>query len=562
MNRFAKQTLWKRRTGTRTLATSFCPTFCFALALVAANCAAQSPADARQQFSDVALKLRAFPPDRKFFTEGLQAGGERIFGQPEALDMDYRSGWLVAPDLAKYQALMGADYPVPFLLSLLKNPDPKIRTLAAAVLVAKGDMRLQHDLAPLVRDQSATFDVIVTPATAMTRPPHYAPQTVAMAVLKLVGMPSADAFDRYWAIHVGRDHCATWFLWQVLHPPFASVAREQIQRLPSPDRELTILWIGKDRNDSTHLRYPGYSNEELLDAAKKLGRDNILATLRGQAPTSDPDILNLKAGDDLLYEHQSAIGHFLLAHAKYLLKPSDADTLLDLETAEGNIKDSRHPVYREWWPIAAANLRPKDADAILDAAEIRWPHYADIQLARWDIYGRTALPKILEEFYSSPETQEGLPLSIGDADPNTSYQPLVEAILASDGHLHISGGAMYRFGDLARKWKISFDRQIIDWVYAQPPDPDLGIWKTPRDLVVRSSGVARKLILDPRFNQADGQLLYIIEQSNLGRLTLTHAQEVRLSQLTMQLYSQHPQSSPEPVLQETRALLREGVRVD
>jgi len=538
------------------------------LALFVARCAAQSPPIAQQQFEDVAAKLRAFPPDRKFYAEGVPAkSGERIFGSSErvfgpsmGLDMEHRSGWPVTPGLADYQALISADYPVPFLLSLLKDPNPRIRTLAAAALVAKGDVRLQQNLAPLVRDQSATFDAIVAPLTDMYRPPHYAPQTVGTAILLLVGMSSADAFDQYWAIHGGRDHCAGWFLWQFLHPAFASVAREEIQRLPSPDRELTILWIGKGDIHLSSRNYAGYSEDELLDAAKKLGRDNILATLRGEAPTTDPDILQLQGHNDVLYDRQAAIGHFLLAHAKVLLNASDADTLLGLETAERNIKNPQHPAYREWWPIAAANLRPKDADTILGAAEIRWPHYGDIQLARWDTHGRAALPKILEEFYTSPNAEEALAVAIHDADPNNSYQSLVDAILASDGHLHISGKAMYHFGQLARNWKVSFDREIVDWVYAQPPDADLGSWTTPRDLVVRSSRVARKLILDPRFSHADGQLLYVIEQSNL-ELALNHAQDVRLNQLIMQLHSQHPKSDPEPILEETRALLREGVRV-
>jgi hypothetical protein len=121
---------------------------------------------------------------------------------------------------------------------------------------------------------------------------------------------------------------------------------------------------------------------------------------------------------------------------------------------------------------------------------------------------------------------------------------------------------MYCFGSLStRTWKAKaiLDQPIIDWVFAQPPDPHIALAGPPRELVVRTSGVARKLVLDPRFNKADGQLLFIVEQSLLGDLKLNRAQLDRLSKLGTQLYSQHPKSDPEPVLRETRDLLRQGV---
>ncbi len=527
------------------------------LNLLAPVCPAQTSTDGREKFADVAAKLRAFPPDGMFFAEEDYMHQMHVFGPRMDMRVDVAFGKPATPGTPEYHALINADYPVPFLLSLLKDKDARVRTLAAGALVAKGDPRLQHDLAPLVHDASPTFDVITTLPTDNFTPSRFTPQTVSGAVLRLVEMPSASDFDQYWAVHANHDYCASWFLWQFLHPPFASVAREQIQRLPSPDRELTILWIGAGTSNRLDQKFTGYSGQELLDAARQLKREDVLQALRGDPSVSDPDLRaagldSALAMNSSTYGHASELGNFLLTHAKDLLTEADAKTLLELGTS----KNPRIAASPELWFIAAANLYPQEADSILDVAELLWPSAGDVQLARWDVYGESMLPKILNRFYRSPEAQEALARSI----PDGSYQPLVEAILASDRHLQIDGKAMGSFGSLnASGWKGKFDDQIIDWIFAQPPDPDIGIAGPSREMVVSFSGVVRKLVLDPRFDKADGQLLYVVEQGLVGNLKLNHAESVRLDRLIEQLYSQQPKPYPEPVLQETRDILRQGV---
>jgi len=531
------------------------------IALPLPGCAAQVPSSVQEQFAKVAEQLRAFPPDHKFYVSPSTPGSApAVDGTPMDLRMELANGWPVTPGTAEYQHLMHADYPVPFLLSLIGDPAPKVRTLAAAALVAKGDPRLQRHLGPLLDDQSQTFDVIATLPTDNYMPPHYVPQTVAAAVLRLVEKPSKGSFDTYWAIHGNREYCADWFLWQFHRPEFASLARQGILNVPSPERELITLWIGSGRSDFQNARFPGYSDAELLAAAKLLGRMNVLSVLRNQPPTTDPDILHSGGSGTEAQQHDYEMSLFLLSHAKDLLDASDADTLLDLEVAEKNRTNPQTFAYRERWPIAAASLRPKQADAILNAAETRWPDVPNIQLARWDDKGPASLPKILSWFYRSARTQQELALAIVRVDPNDDYKSLVAAILASDGRLQISGEAMYRFATLKRKWKADFDAQFVDWVFAQPPDPDLAIMGPPRQLVVQVSGVSQELVRDPRFGNADGQLLYVIEQCLIGDLKLRHAQSIRLDQLINQVYSQHPQTAPESTLQEIRTLLRSGVQ--
>jgi hypothetical protein len=526
--------------------------------LLGANCRAQTATKGREAFTDVALKLRAFPPDGKFFVD---PDSGHVIGPRMDMRQDLVWGHRAAtPGTAEYRALIKTNYPVPFLLSLLKDRDAKIRTLAAGALVARGEPRLQQELAPLVRDATPTFDVITTLPTDNYTPPQYTPQTVAEAVLRLLEMPSAETFDRYWKVHGGRDWCASWFLWQFVHPPLASVAKEGIARLRSPDRELVMLWIGRGNTNGFDNQLTGYSDEELLDAAKQVDHEDLLRVLRGDAPTGDPDMREVERDDsgwgttDPLYWRAFRLGNFLLTHAKELLTEADATTLLEVGTG----RRPRIPASREMWWVAAARLRPQDADSILDVAEFLWPGAGDVQLARWDVHGPAGLPDILEHFYRSPQSQKALACAI----PDESYEPLVEAILGSKGRLTIGGEAMGCLAHLAtRTWKekAKLDPPVIDWIFAQAPDPDIGIMGPSRELVIRSSGVARKLVLDPRFDRADRQLLYVVEQCLVGDLKLDHAQSVRLDQLSRQLYSQHPQSVPEPILEETRKLLRLGV---
>jgi nitroreductase len=523
----------------------------FALALLAA--CQTVPANTRDQFLNVAQRLRAFPPDRVFFVGGDFSGFSGVPGM--------RPGTAaITPGTTEYQTLMQSNYPVPVLLSLLKDADPKIRTLAAGALLAKGDPRLQQHLGPLLEDQSQTFDEITIPMVDNFVPPSYTRQTVAFAALRLVEKRSKQEFDRYWASHANRAYCADWFLWQFRHAEFAPLARQQIQSVPSPDRELITLWIGTGHS----FHYQGFPEAELISAAKSLGPERVLAVLRHQPPGTDPDIkphVQFAMGTD---EHYGEMARFLLAHAKDCLRRTDADVLLSMEIAEksrtnSNDPTSNEPAYQEWWPIAAASLRPKSSGQILDDAEKRYPQRGNIPLARWRIQGRASVPKVLQSFYNSPQAQEQLALTIYLADPNDSYKPLVEAILASPDRLKINGEAMYYFAEPARKWKADFDRQFVDWIYAQPPDPNMGIMGPPRRLVVETSGVSKKLVRDSRFLSADSQLLYVIEQCLVGTKALSPPEYARLDRFVRNFNVNPPRNISETELKDVRKLLRKEV---
>jgi hypothetical protein len=510
------------------------------------------PANTRQEFLNVAQRLRAFPPDRMFFAQGIDGdyAGMAIRKSPPEIVSS-------TPGTTEYKNLMQSNYPVPILLALLKDADPKIRTLAAAALLAKGDPRLQQHLRDLLEDPTQTFDEITIPMTDNFVPPSYTRQTVAIAVLRLVEKRNKQEFDRYWTTHGNKAYCADWFLWQFRHAEFAPLAREQIQSVPSPDRELITLWIGTGQS----FHYQGFTEPELVAAAKRLEPERVLAVLRHQPPGTDPDIkphVQFAVGPDW---HYAELARFLLSHANDCLRPSDADTLLAMEITEksrtnSNDPASNEPAYQEWWPIAAATLRPKSSGQILDDAEKRYPLRGNIPLARWRIQGQVSLPKVLQSFYASPQAQEQFASTIYLADPNDQYKALVQAILASPDRLRINGGAMYRFAALAREWKADFDRQFVDWIYAQPPDPTLGIMGPPRRLVVETAGVSKKLVQDSRFRSADGQLLYVITQCHFEKIKLSPAESARLDRFVKHFNTDPPTKIPEPELKDVRSLLR------
>jgi len=501
------------------------------------------PADIKRQFVDVAQRLSSFPPPYEL--------SEPSVAPP------YRNWPKNEPGVAEYQTLIQNNYPIPILLSLLKDHDPKIRTLAAAALAAKGQPRLQQYLGPLLDDQSQTFDEMQLPFSASPfAKTQFLPQTVAAAVLRLVEYPNKAAFEQYWTTHANREYCADWFLWQFRHKQFAPLALQDIQSVPSPDREMIILWIGMG---GWPLHYDGFPQVEVMAAAKHLGRNRVLAVLRGQPPGSDPDIKPINKGwqpGDQYY----VMSRFLLSHAKDLLIPSDADLLLTLEAEERKRNDWHELRYEQSWLIAAARLQPERADQILDEAERNYLGRADIPLARWAIEGLSSLPKVLRWFYGPNDSEERLATEIVVTQPNEQFHPLVQAILASPQRLSICNEAMYRFAEFAQKNKANSDRQFVDWIYAQPPDPYRGSDYHSRTGVIKMSGVARELVRDPRFSRADMKMLYIVKECLAGSASkLSPEQSAKLDSLMGDIDWNLPLNTPESKLQEMRDLLRKFV---
>src|ERR1700722_6530992 len=81
----------------------------------------------------------------------------------------------------------------------------------------------------------------------------------------------------------------------------------------------------------------------------------------------------------------------------------------------------------------------------------------------------------------------------------------------------------------------------------------------PRRLVVKVSGLSRKLVQDPRFLKEDAQLLHEIEQNLVETLNLNHSEADRLCHLILKIDLKKPENTSESDRKEIRKLLRQAV---
>ena len=466
------------------------------------------------------------------------------------------------------------------LVTLLKSPDPKIRSLAVFALGRKNDPHLLAEIAPLQSDRNPSYRCPLPVDYFPSNKPESWPavaETVGDVAREVIN-PYLDVsgytnFSDYWDHYGERKYSVAWFVleleraWDVfdLARLELEAIRRQVAQLPAPDRQWTILCLGTISSPN-NVTYP-YSEDDLLHAASELDHDALVGLLKGRIQSSDP-ALAVRTNPARYEPYRGwlqAMQNFVLLHARDLLGPSDAELLLRLASPESEAKNSGGSGSR--WLIAAASLRPKSSTAILDEAEKRWPESPDVPLARWRVQGPASLPGVLRWFYQSPSgknrtygPQESLALAIERARPNRSYEPLVRSILTGDRRLSINGAAMYRFASLARDWHANFDSLFIDWIYAQPPDAHPELMAPPRGLVVRVSGLSRKLVQDPRFLKADAQLLYDVEQCLVGSLNLNRSEADQLGHLILKIDLKNPQNTSESDRTEIRRLLRQAAR--
>lgn len=502
--------------------------------------------------------------------------------EPKVVYLCERARFGASEEMRSYwRALSDPSLETVNLVALLKSSDPKIRSLAIFALDRRYDPRLLAKIAPLQSDQTLSYrcpmlaDQRLPPDKPQTWPSQ--PQTVGdlagEVVHRYLKVSGSHSFSDYWAEYKGRDYSAVWFILELRRAwdPFnhtgsgIDAIRREVALVPSPDRQWTILCLGT-LSSPNRVTYP-YSEDDVLRAAAELGHDRLIQLIEGRIESTDPAFAAPK--DSSLYhpywERLQAMQIFVLSHAKNLLRSSDVDVLLQFPRSDALNKNSWELSYGEWWPIAAASVKGERSTTILDEAQKRWPESANISLVRWRIEGPLSFPDILHWFNHPGRNaqgdgpQEALTLAIQRARPNRYYEPLVRSILTSSHRLSIDGEAMYRFAALAQDWKVDFGAQFVDWIYAQPPDAHPELMGPPRELVVRVSGVAKKLIQDQRFLRADAQLLYDIEQSVVGNLNLSRSESVRLGQLISKIDLRYPEQTTQSDRAEIRILLRKGI---
>src|SRR5262249_22595145 len=160
--------------------------------------------------------------------------------------------------------------------------------------------------------------------------------------------------------------------------------RRRIDQLPKADRAWTLLWLS-DRPGTDVLA----TEEELVEACKQLGPDNLVKMLQRRIPSDDPDV-QPRASNNGPY---ARMVRFVLQHAPNLLRPDDAEALLACERWERAYErhDIVGPTILPNWAIAAAQLKPQKAGPILKDAWDRFQgkssfdadHRAALALAWW-----------------------------------------------------------------------------------------------------------------------------------------------------------------------------------
>jgi WD40 repeat protein len=417
------------------------------------------------------------------------------------------------------------------LMTLLKNPDPKVRTLALGAIFQRED---GHDLpliATLKNDSALTFPDLhesmsqqggIRPIAELE-----SPQTVGMVAQMMLAfwgvphdgmsaMPSeggsgiitANDFAEYWKKYEGREHCASWFTVKMQRAtrrmtPIQPEYRTDVQRviakmdaLPAPDRAWTRLFVlcHESWNDGSRQDLGLVSEKELVATARELGPKELLRFLQRKPVTDDPD-MDMK---DKQNPNFISIANFILRHADQLLRPEDADALLACENAERD--DSG---VNPSWSIGAAELQPVRASEILHAAIV-------IETRRSEA-GKTYVRTI--------------------------------------GQL---AGALWRIRGSKEK---DF---LVDWFYAalqmksSPlPQPEIFLWDVQAAMRPDTKELLVALMRHPRFELTDWELLKeIIKTVNVGRSTPLVSER--------DIYAAQPNSLPDQraVLANWRNLLR------
>ena len=341
----------------------------------------------------------------------------------------YMNGFYNPLDIELLSSIDFSQYPAANLIELLRDEDPKVRTLALAALFSKDDPFVLPQVVTLANDRAESFpepDLLAMPL----QPTRLHTTTVGSAATCFVDTYLSEAgyksswawgcrsnlgtgpgsFGDYWEKHKDRKYCASWFAVKlrratmgmgmyptdVLRRPLINAVRKQIDRIPSLDREWILLWLCSYRMGRGLYPMTIASDFEILAAMKKLGPDNLLLMLQGKIPSADPDLQlqsNLSRYRELML--------FVLARAKQVLQAKQVDAIL---ACANNPKSL---IEKTYWIIAAAQLEPKRASELLYAQLSNLPAYdhgeqkADLLATLWKECGSKEQMRLIDCFYDN-----------------------------------------------------------------------------------------------------------------------------------------------------------------
>ncbi|MBK8979138.1 MAG: hypothetical protein IPM29_24855 [Planctomycetes bacterium] len=369
------------------------------------------------------LEIPGFDPQRAI-DELRRAARELPYVMPDELAFGREpSGGAVQDVLPKHRAALVAVGNLAWqperLVALLADGEPMVRLLAAYGLYRSTDARFLPALAGLA-DDSAEVPARIRFAglggddefeRVHREHPEYAVTMVGGAVRMWLAQwhgpapespefapwctqqqelaPTADCLRLKLLLATGGSMNAHGWQPHALLEVFSAAARA-----PRGAAELAQIALFQDRYPYLQNVYPDIE-AHLLFAARRLGRDNVLRVLRGEAPVIDgaPLARESFAGFEpgfatFVLDRPAAVG----------LEPADADALLRLGREAARLDCFR----------AAALLRPADALAILREtlapAADPFTHHRQAACATllWDLAGPAAEDLLTEWFHREP----------------------------------------------------------------------------------------------------------------------------------------------------------------
>jgi len=462
----------------------------------------------------------------------------RLAAAAEKLSVFETSDWLynrwpsypgVQPDYrAVLEPLRDANWPAADLLPLLQDANPKIRTLAIALLYAREDPQLLPRILPLARDTAPTFPRRRLEAFTIARPPavHTDPQTVGDFVRQILAFylePAGYSFGRnpgweqYWQTHQGRAYCLSWLRvsrnritggTSPLQPGAVAPLRqfyERLASLPAPDGDLYLLWFEANPNERTVV-----TDAELLAAARRLGHDRVMQIVNGVPPSDDPD---------LLAEHCQSwvyrgVVDFLLLHARELFRPEDDAVLAGLLARERTRSrgGSSSAVVTPFYAIARAQLAPAQSSTILRAAFSEFPDnstdfdQAHLAGALWQLRGAAEMPFLADWFLRKDgQTNGDQAQSVFLSYLHPSDCAFAEGLLRSPAAAALKGKTV---AGLCERFPAVERGAVLDWFYAQKAPAR---WEEPgKEGFIESVADSRN----------HSPLRWIVEDSRFDRLPL------------------------------------------
>ena len=288
-------------------------------------------------------------------------------------------------DVYQLMSSLHGDWKPDDVRPLLRHADPRVRTLGIVLLFSLERLDVLPDIARLVGDEAQTFPEPenlaapqqpwpMTPMTvgdyakaainmyaeasyelhhleeseklALARPAELAEQMARFAARRDVKLSTAG-------LRVAMSR-ATGGGIQPLPPERLLPVREvlsHLQDIPEPRRFFVALALNYDRYQLGDDYDAG--EQYVFEEAQRLPREARLASIKGEQPVDDPDL-------------EPGFGYeYLLDHAVDLFRTSDVDLLLAVKPQPpvGEVPKGPDPRY----VVAAAALRPRDADAILEA---------------------------------------------------------------------------------------------------------------------------------------------------------------------------------------------------